>query len=380
MQNELDVSVLDGVISKTIQAVEMSKEQIFEIAENARHEKKTLEQEIADVRKAINIEIDLVDKLEIKYRQTRNRLAQVSRNFNQFTEDDIRVAYEEANQYQIDLSIAREREANLRNRRDELERRLRNIDATVMKAEGLITQMGVVLGYLSGDLSKIELALETAKQHQLMGIRVIQAQEEERKRVSREIHDGPAQSMANVVLRTEIVEKMLTNNQFVEAKTELQDLKEIVRSSLADVRRIIFDLRPMALDDLGLVPTIQKYIQKYEERTHLTVDLVVFGKEMELESSFKAALFRLVQECLNNIAKHSAARLVQVKLEFQPETIFIVVKDDGVGFVLEDVKRKGNSFGLMGMNERTQLLQGKMEIVTAPRQGTKVFFQIPMKA
>ena len=379
MQNELDVSLLDGVISKTIEAVEMSKEQIFEIAENARLEKKTLEHEIAEVRKAINTEIDLVDKLEIKYRQTRNRLAQVSRNFNQFTENDIRAAYEEANQYQIDLSLAREREANLRRRRDDLERRLRNIDATVIKAEGLITQMGVVLGYLSGDLSKIELALETAKQHQLMGIRVIQAQEEERKRVSREIHDGPAQSMANVVLRTEIVEKMLANNQVLEAKTELQDLKEIVRTSLGDVRRIIFDLRPMALDDLGLVPTIQKYIQKYEERTRLTVDLVVFGKETELESSIKAALFRLVQECLNNIAKHSQARLVQVKLEFQTNTIFIVVKDDGVGFVLDEVKRKGNSFGLMGMNERTQLLQGKMEIVSAPRQGTRVIFQIPMK-
>ncbi|MGD8190293.1 sensor histidine kinase [Brevibacillus ginsengisoli] len=379
MPNELDVSLLDGVISKTIQAVELSKEQIFEIAENARLEKKTLEHEIADVRKAINVEIDQVDKLEIKYRQTRSRLAQVSRNFNQYTEDDIRVAYEEANQYQIDLSITREREANLRSRRDELERRLRNIDATVIKAEGLITQMGVVMGYLSGDLSKIELALETAKQHQLMGIRVIQAQEEERKRVSREIHDGPAQSMANVVLRTEIVEKMLAGNHVEEAKTELQDLKEIVRSSLADVRRIIFDLRPMALDDLGLVPTVQKYIQKFEERTSLTIDLVVFGKEMELESSFKAALFRLVQECLNNIAKHSHARLVQVKLEFQPDMVFIVVKDDGVGFVLNEVKRKGNSFGLMGMNERTQLLQGKMEIVSAPKQGTRVIFQIPMK-
>ncbi len=379
MEKEFDVSLLDGVITKTIETVEMSKEQIFEIAESARQEKKTFEQEIAELHNAITREIDLVDKLEIKYRQTRNRLAQVSRNFKMYTEDDIRMAYEEANQHQIDLSLAREREANLRRRRDDLERRLRNLDATVAKAEGLITQMGVVLGYLSGDLSQIDVALETAKQRQLMGIRIIQAQEEERKRVSREIHDGPAQSMANVVLRTEIVEKMLRQNQVNEAKIELHELKEIVRSSLADVRRIIFDLRPMALDDLGLVPTLQKYIQTFEDRTKLTVDLVVFGKEMQLESSFKAALFRLVQECLNNVAKHAKARLVQVKIEFQENILHLIIKDDGIGFELDEVKRKGNSFGIMGMQERTQLLEGKMEIVSAPRQGTKVVFQIPVK-
>lgn len=379
MQTEFDVSLLDGVITKTIQAVEMSKEQIFEIAESARLEKKTLQYEIEETRKSINSVIELVDSLEVKYRQMRNRLAQVSRNFKTFSEDDIRSAYEEANQTQIDLSLAREKESYLRRRRDDLERRLRNIDETVMKAEGLITQMGVVMGYLSGDLSQIEYALETAKQHQLMGIRIIQAQEEERKRVSREIHDGPAQSMANVVLRTEIVEKMLGNNNTTAAMMELNELKDMVRISLADVRRIIFDLRPMALDDLGLVPTLQKYIQTFEERSKVNVDLVVFGKEMQLESSYKAALFRLVQECLNNVAKHAQARNVQVKVEFQSHMIYLVVKDDGIGFEMEEQKRRGQSFGIMGMKERTQLLQGKMEIVAAPDQGTKIVFQIPLK-
>ena len=142
--------------------------------------------------------------------------------------------------------------------------------------------MGVVLGYLTGDLSKIGEALESAKQHQLMGLKVIQAQEEERKRVAREIHDGPAQSMANVVLRSEIVEKMLKNERILEAQMELHELKEMVRMSLGDVRRIIFDLRPMALDDLGLVPTLQKYIRTCEERIASSIDLVIFGIEPPL--------------------------------------------------------------------------------------------------
>lgn len=380
MNKEWDVSILDGLIKKTMKTVESSKEQIFEIAESARNESNLIKKEIVDIRQVLSEVIQTVDLLEIKSRRARQRLVQVSRNFQSFTEEDIRNAYEEANSVQIELSLAREREHNMRRRRDDLEFRLRAIQDTIAKAEGLLSQMSVVLGYLTGDLSKVDEALETAKQQQMMGLRIIQAQEEERKRVSREIHDGPAQSMANVVLRTEIVEKMLKNERVLEAQMELHDLKEMVRISLADVRKIIFDLRPMALDDLGLVPTLQKYIQTVEERTKLTVDLVIFGKEQLLDSSFKAAAFRLVQECLNNVFKHAKAKFVQVKLEFQPETMFIVVKDDGIGFSVKETERVGESFGIMGMKERTQLLEGKMTITSEPGEGTKVVFQIPLQS
>jgi two-component system sensor histidine kinase DegS len=380
MYKQIDVSLLDAVLKKTIHTVEVSKQQIFDISETARRESNSMKAEIVELRRQIAEVIEKVDLLELQYRKARNRLVHVSRNFHAHTEDDIRQAYEEANALQVELSISRERERNLRRRRDELEMRLRQIEETINKAESLMTQIGVVLGYLKGDLSKVGEALETAKQHQLMGIRIIQAQEEERKRVAREIHDGPAQSMANVVLRTEIVEKMLKNERILEAQMELHELKEMVRYSLADVRRIIFDLRPMALDDLGLVPTLQKYIQTFEERTKLTVDLVVFGKEQQLDSATKAALFRLVQECLNNVAKHAKARFVQVKLEFQQKGLVLIVKDDGVGFRMEEKKESGNSFGILGMKERAQLLEGTMEINSAPMQGTKVMFQIPLKS
>lgn len=268
----------------------------------------------------------------------------------------------------------------MRRQRDDLERRLRNLEQTIVKAEKLVTQMGIVLGYLTGDLSKVDQVVETAKQHQLLGLKIIQAQEEERKRVAREIHDGPAQTMANVVLRADIVERMLKNEQLEQAIVELQSLKEMIRISLADVRRIIFDLRPMALDDLGLVPTLQKYIQTYQERTGLDAEMVVFGKENNLGSSFKVAVFRLVQECLNNVYKHAKAKRVQVKIEFQEEHVFLVVKDDGIGFRMEETSRRGNSFGIMGMKERMEQLQGRMELTSAPLKGTKVFFQIPLKA
>ncbi|MGE5702153.1 MAG: sensor histidine kinase [Clostridia bacterium] len=379
MSQKVDVSLLDGVFKKTVKTVEASRKQIFEISENARRECGSMKYEIMEVRNEISKVITQVDKLDLAYRKAKSRLAQVSRHFHSYTEEDIHKAYEEANNIQIELTVSREREANLRRRRDELERRLRNLEETIVKAESLMSHIGVALTYLTGDLSKIGEALETAKQHQMMGLRIIQAQEEERKRVSREIHDGPAQSMANVVLRTEIVERMLKNERMIEAQLELHELKDMVRFSLADVRRIIFDLRPMALDDLGLVPTIQKYCQTFEERTNLNIEVVVFGKEQHLESSVKAALFRLIQECLNNTFKHAKASKVHVKVEFQYEQILIVVKDDGVGFVVEEKSADGESFGILGMKERTQLLEGKMEIHSQPNKGTRVQFQIPIK-
>lgn len=379
MNQAISITMLDGVINRTIETVETSKSQIFEIAENARQEGNSLKFDLHELRQEIAKVISKVDELELSYRRARARLVLVSRNFNTYTEEDIRIAYEEANRIQVELSIYRERENNLKKRRNDLERQLRTLEETIERAEQLVTQMGVVLGYLTGDLSKVGAVLEEAKKHQLMGLQIIQAQEEERKRVAREIHDGPAQSMANVVLRSEIVDKMLRNDRILEAQMELHELKEMVRLSLADVRRIIFDLRPMALDDLGLVPTLQKYIQTYEDRTKISVDLVVFGVEQPLQSSVKAALFRLVQECLNNVEKHASASNVQVKLEFLEEMLRLVVKDDGVGFDKEKQISKGSSFGLLGMRERSQLLEGTMELQTSPGEGTRVMFQIPVK-
>jgi two-component system sensor histidine kinase DegS len=379
MNKRISISMLDGVIKRTIQAVETSKAQIFEISESARQEAIGMKLELQELREEIAKVIQQVDRLELNYRKARSRLVLVSRNFHTYTEEDIRIAYEEASKIQVELSIYRERENNLKRRRDDLERRLRNLEETISRAESLMTQMGVVLGYLTGDLSKVDEALETAKQQQMMGLKIIQAQEEERKRVAREIHDGPAQSMANVVLRTEIVEKMLKNDRILEAQMELHELKEMVRMSLAEVRRIIFDLRPMALDDLGLVPTLQKYIQTFEDRTKLSVELVVFGNEQPLKSSVKAAIFRLVQECLNNVEKHAQAKIVHVKLEFLQENLHLVVKDDGIGFDPNDRAANGATFGLLGMKERTQLLEGTMEIQSEQGQGTKVIFQIPVK-
>lgn len=376
---KIDIALLDKVIKDTVTAVEESKFQIFEISENARKEEQMLHKELQDMEAEAARVIMEVDKLEIQYRISRLRLAEVSRHFNKYTEEDIRQAYEGANQKQLELFIARERESNLRKRRDDLQLRLRNLTKTIERAEGLTTQVGVVLDYLTGDLNKVGVELEKAQHRQMLGLKIIQAQEEERKRVAREIHDGPAQMMAHVVFRAEIAERLLSQD-VNQAKQELHELKGTVRSSLTEVRKIIFDLRPMVLDDLGLLPTLRKYLENFKQRYQITCDLKILGREERLTSAMEVALFRLIQEALSNVAKHANASKAVIRLEFLYERVTVSVQDNGVGFEYHPGSQKEKSqFGLIGMRERVELLEGKMEIRTSPGSGTRVMFTIPTR-
>ncbi len=375
---DINIKIIDKVIKRTLEAIEDSKHQIYDIAEGAQKEMIKLKQELRQVHGEACDIVDKVDELEKNYRRSKTHLAHVSKNFSDFTEKDIKRAYEDASYTQIELMLARERGQRLRLRRDELQVRLRNLGDTVDKAEKFIHQVGAVLGYLSGDLSNISNALETAQQKQMMGIQVIQSQEEERKRVAREIHDGPAQLLANVVLRAEICDRLL-DRDLEQARRELHELKDTVRNSLAEVRKIIFDLRPMALDDLGLVPTLRRYLIQFEERNQIGTDIKIMGKEEKLDSGVIIAAFRLIQECLNNVVKHSKAKTVSLRLEFRQDKLSVIVIDDGIGFIVEEaLKPMPESFGLIGMRERVELLQGRLRFDSAPGKGTKVYFQIPL--
>jgi len=225
--------------------------------------------------------------------------------------------------------------------------------------------------------------LESAKNRQMIGLKIILAQEDERKRVAREIHDGPAQSLANLVLRTEIAERLLDTGDLTVVRSELIDLKSQIRIGLEEIRKIIFNLRPMALDDLGLVPTLRKFVQDFEEKTRIRSVFETSGKEKRLPDAMEAAMFRLVQEAFNNVLKHAQSTFVSLELIFLDDTVRMFIEDNGIGFNREAVAVRSKShshFGLIGMNERVDLLQGKIEIDSTVGQGTVIKINVPIKA
>ncbi len=382
MQNEvLNGEKINEILNKTLEAINEGKKEIFDIAESLREECEILKEQISELQVNVSEVINKVDKLELEEKRCRTRLLIVSKNFNKYSEDDIKKAYESANDFRIKLMLMRQREKELIDRRKELEIRLKNNMETLSKAENLVSQVGVAFDYLAGDLDNILETVEDMNKKQHLGIRIIEAQEEERQRVARDIHDGPAQTMANLVLKAELCYKLLAidNNR---VKVELQDLKSIVRSSLKDIRKIIYDLRPMSLDDLGLIPTVQRYSENFSDDTGIIVRVNLLKDENKLDSIIELAIFRIIQEALNNVRKHSKATNVDINIEIGVKYFNLIIKDNGVGFnqekVLNNSKDKENGFGIIGMKERAELLNGKLQIKSSLDRGTKIILVIPI--
>lgn len=372
----IDAKALDKIVKNTIAAVERSKAQIFDIYDAARVEMEKVRLDVERVKQETADIIFRVDELEKKERRSRYRLMEVSRNFRQYTEGDIKAAYEDTSNVQLELAMARLQEQNLRRQRDELEIRLKTLKNTVEKAEELASQVGAVLGYWGSQMGDVVTQIESLQARQNFGAKIIKAQEEERRRVSREIHDGPAQAMANIVFRAEVCERLMESD-VARAKHELGDLREQVRMALKETRKIIFDLRPMTLDDLGLVPTIRKVLETVKERSGVFSEVKVLGHEKRLEPHIEIGLFRIIQEALSNVEKHAKASSIWVRIDFRPSVVSAVIEDDGKGF--DTVESVGNeSFGMMGMRERINLLRGELTIKSEVGKGTRVFVTVPL--
>ncbi|WP_020189177.1 sensor histidine kinase [Kurthia sp. Dielmo] len=376
--NKIDIQVLDKIFNSMVETIDSSKNDIFTISEQSRQSFEEMKLELGIVRTKLQDIIQENDMLEVQVKQARARLAEVSQNFRIYSEEQVHQAYNAANTFQIRQSVVQSEEKLLRGRRDDLERNMRGLLDTIVKADQLVNQVNVVLNYLSEDLKDVGPALKNAKMKEDFAIRVIEAQEEERKRISREVHDGPAQMLANVLLRTDLITRSYDEKGVERAIQELRDLKGMVRDTLHEVRRIIYDLRPMALDDLGIVPTLKKYlnsVQDYNEGTY--IEFSSRGEDRRMPMNYETAIFRLVQESVNNAIKHGSAKEIRVNFEWLKENVNISIKDNGTGFDMGLTKQ--NSFGIVGMKERIDLLDGTMDIQSEIGQGTRIMFIIPIK-
>jgi len=375
--NPVDIGGLDKIFSSMLHTMDQSKNDIFIISEQSRKSFEDMQEELETVRLDIARLITENDYLENKSRISRRRLAEVSRNFEQFSEEEVKEAYEVANKLLVKLSINETEERQMRQRRDDLEKRLEALLGTIKRADQLVGQVAVVVNYLTSDLKNVGAALESARHKKEFAVRIIEAQEEERKRLSRDIHDGPAQILANVLLRAGLIEQVYAREGPGPAFEELTELKGTVRNALTEVRRIIYDLRPMALDDLGLIPTLKKYLANIEElEKPVIITFQNSGEPQRFNTNIEVAVFRLVQESVTNAIKHGKSKHVWVKVEWLRDIMNISVRDNGNGFDKNAVRNK--SFGLIGMRERIDLLKGEMNINSTLGRGTTVLFRIPL--
>lgn len=213
--------------------------------------------------------------------------------------------------------------------------------------------------------------------------KIISAQEGERKRIARELHDEAGQALSTVIMSLGVIEEMLPPDTDG-VKKKVKQARTFTIQALGEIRKLILDLRPTLLDDLGLIPALRWYIKNQLEGFHIDARLEAsgfHGSRRKLPFQVETALFRIVQEALTNVAKYAEARMVRVRLALEDGTVTALIQDDGKGFDVNEVlKSKGvtQKLGLLGIEERVALLGGTFAIESQPGKGTSLLVQIPL--
>ena len=207
---------------------------------------------------------------------------------------------------------------------------------------------------------------------------IIKAQEQERKRIARELHDETSQVLTSLLISLAVLEESIEPS---EARERIAETRALAHQTLRAIRSLSIDLRPSALDDLGLLPALRWYIKEYQKKCSIEVEFHAFGFKERLPAEMETALYRIVQESLTNTARHANAHKVRITLKEDTEAVYATITDDGCGFDYETLVKTGGqerSIGLAGMQERAVLLDGMLTIHSTPRHGTKVEACIPL--
>ncbi len=304
-----------------------------------------------------------VDKLAQRNTDITARLHQLQAHFETVPREDILSTYEAAQDAQQRLFTMRGQLEKLQSDREHLERLGNQLAQTVQLFEG-----------------GPEIELEEQRRPVDSGIEaLIGAQENERRKISRQIHDGPAQTLSNFILQTEIALRLFDGDQ-AKAREELVSLKDAAATTFAQVRDFIFDLRPMMLDDLGLIPTVRRYTEAFGDKSGLDIGLVVTGSERRIESHIEVLVFRAIQELLGNVREHAQATQVKAVLDLDESQVRASVEDNGRGFNPEEVFADEESppSGLRTLRTRIYQLGGTMDVVSAEGEGARIALIIPI--
>jgi two-component system sensor histidine kinase DegS len=291
-----------------------------------------------------------------------SHLQQLQNQFDQMPPQEIRNVYDSALDAQQRLFVMRGQLEKLQNEKTHLER----FKSTLERAR-VASSSGSAIASAAGSrgpLASVEM--------------LVNAQETERQRLSRQMHDGPAQALSNFILQTEIAMRLMDVDAG-QARDELNSLKASAMGTFQKVRNFIFELRPMMLDDLGLAPTVRRYADAFKEQAGLDINVTITGHERRLEPYLEVMLFRAIQELLGNAARHSQASLVKVIVDLGEDRIRVSVDDNGKGFDPDSIQQ-GNSLGLKLIRERTEMLGGSFEIDSAVGKGARILFAVPARS
>jgi two-component system, NarL family, sensor histidine kinase DegS len=309
-----------------------------------------------------------VDRYAQRQASVTNQLRQIQQHIDTVPRNDIKSTYDSALDAQQKLFTMRGQLEKLQAEQVNLERYAKILH-DVLTALGDVSPEDLPSGQGGNGKSESEPLV----------MRIIDAQEAERQRMSKAMHDGPAQSLTNFVLQAEIVQRLYDTNP-EQARAELLNLKAAATSTFQRVREFITELRPMMLDDLGLVPTVRRYVKNFEEKSSIQTAMTITGEERRFESHREVLAFRAIQELLTNVRIHSQCSQVRVTLDIDDHRLRALVEDNGRGFDVASTlaAQEDKHIGLRTLKEKAELLGGQLVIESSAGQGTTASFELPV--
>ncbi len=245
----------------------------------------------------------------------------------------------------------------------------------------LLADLANRAGMAIRNMQLLEAVGKHSRNLQRLSTQLIKAQEAERKRISRELHDEMGQALTAISINLAAIKKELPPDLAAKTGKRLAETSLLAGQILEQVREMSFDLRPNMLDVLGLVPTLRWYVNRYSARLNLKVEFEVIGfDEQRLSPEVETTLYRIVQESLTNVARYARAGRVRLHLQFKDSTISALIADDGRGFDVEELSRRETTqhgMGLLGIQERAAALRGRVTIQSRPGEGTRLFVEVP---
>ncbi|MBN1218581.1 MAG: sensor histidine kinase [Anaerolineae bacterium] len=341
-----------------------------EVMEQTGREYETIQKELKEIDILINQSSAEVEKLAQRNAQLTNKVRQMETNIDTIPRQDIKEIYTASQEAQMRLFMMRGQVEQLQSRQENLKRYAESLRRILDVADTMLVTTSESSPAVTGSQDAGTAGI----------IKIIDAQESERHHLSNQLHDGPAQSLTNLILQAEICERLFDSDP-ARARGELVELKHAVNDTFQKVRSFIFDLRPMMLDDLGLTPTLKKSIEDYEKKTGLACNLTISGKDQRLPSHTEVTIFRVFQQSLNNVRDHAQATHVQMTLDVGNDKVKAAIEDDGAGFDVAEAmaaSKQRKTIGLGTMQERVELLGGELQIDSTPGRGTRVDFWLPI--
>ncbi len=288
-------------------------------------------------------------------------LQQIRDQIGKIPPEEIRTAYDSALDAQQRLFVMRGQLDKLQGDQSHLE----HYKGLLERLKGLVSSDG-------------KTAVGKGESQSMAGVEMlVNAQEAERQRLSRQMHDGPAQALSNFILQTEIAMRLMDVDP-VQARNELNNLKVAAMGTFQKVRNFIFELRPMMLDDLGLAPTIRRYADTFKEQAGVDVNLMITGTERRLEPYVEVMIFRSMQELLGNAVHQNLATAVKVMMDMGDTLLRLSLDDNGRGQEI-DLSGKDSNLGMKLIKERTEMFGGKFDVDSTPGKGTRITLSIPIQ-